>query len=88
MLSIRRSLHPLLKNLRYGINLRDKFLVIDDPKDYTKLVFDENGKCKIFEHQGGQASLKQMTRGISFVTILNTVLSTLENNTPGTSAAT
>lgn len=82
MFCLKRSSSSLLKTLKYNINLRDKYLIIDDPKDYTKLVFDSQGKCKIFEHQGGEHSLRQMTRATSFITILNTILSTMENSNP------
>lgn len=83
MLIIKKSVPRVIKLLKYNIHLRDKFLVIDNPKDYTKLVFDSEGKCKIFEHQGGEHSLKQMTRATTFITVLNTLLSTLENSQPG-----
>lgn len=84
MLILNTRVSRLLPLLKYNIHLRDKFLVIDNPKDYTKLVFDADKKCKIFEHQGGEHSLKQMTRAATFITILNTLLSTLENSQPGT----
>lgn len=31
-----------------------KFKVIEDPKEANKLVFDESGKCRIFEHKNGE----------------------------------
>ena len=83
MLVIKKPVVSLLTSLRYNINLKDKFLIIDNPKDYTKLVFDEQGKCKIYDYLGGHQTLRQLTRTTSFITILNTLLSTMENSNPG-----
>lgn len=37
------------------INKKEKFKVVADPKEANKLIFHENGKCKIFEHKDGEA---------------------------------
>lgn len=84
MFVIKKPVSSILRTIKFNINLRDKFLIIDDPKDYTKLVFNSEGKCKIFEHQGGEHTLRQLTRATSIITILNTLLSTMENSNPST----
>jgi hypothetical protein len=33
---------------------QSKFRIVEDPKDANKLVFDHNGKCRIFEHKNGE----------------------------------
>ena len=32
-----------------------QFRVVSDPRDAPKLVFNENGKCLIFEHKNGDS---------------------------------
>lgn len=42
---------PTVANV--GYNFSKQYKVITDPKDVSKLIFDEQGKCKIFEHKNG-----------------------------------
>lgn len=53
------------------------FKIISDPKDVSKLVFDDDGKCKIFEHKNGEYELKWIVRVISSLTVLNSFLTGL-----------
>jgi hypothetical protein len=31
----------------------NKFTIIQNPKDVCKLVFEEDGRCRIYEHKNG-----------------------------------
>lgn len=43
----------LVGNKNYVYSVKKSFKIISDPKDISKLIFDDEGKCKIFEHKGG-----------------------------------
>ena len=36
------------QNVGYNFSRLKNFKIISDPKDVSKLIFDEEGKCKIF----------------------------------------
>ena len=44
---------PCRKILCYSFGSNPKFKVVEDPKEANKLVFEDNGKCRIFEHKNG-----------------------------------
>lgn len=48
--SLRNISRPLLRNARacLATNRQKKYKVIEDPSDVSKLVFDEDGLCKIY----------------------------------------
>lgn len=75
-LGINSNLFSLVKQNNYGFS-RKNFKIISDPKDVSKLVFDDNGKCKIFEHKNGEYELKWIVRVISSLTVLNSILTGL-----------
>jgi hypothetical protein len=35
----------------YSFSRLKNFKIISDPKDVSKLIFDDQGRCKIFEHK-------------------------------------
>ncbi len=76
-LGINYNLFSLVKQNNYAFSSRKNFRIISDPKDVSKLVFDDNGKCKIFEHKNGEYELKWIVRVISSLTVLNSVLTGL-----------
>ena len=43
----------LLLNKNINYNFSRNYKIITDPKDVSKLIFDDQGKCKIFEHKNG-----------------------------------
>jgi hypothetical protein len=43
----------LLLNKNINFNFSRNYKIITDPKDISKLIFDDQGKCKIFEHKNG-----------------------------------
>lgn len=43
----------LLLNKNINFNFSRNYKIITDPKDVSKLIFDDQGKCKIFEHKNG-----------------------------------
>lgn len=63
-------------------NFSKSYKIISDPKDVSKLIFDDEGKCKIFEHKNGEYQLKWIVRVISSLTVLNSVLTGLEFSYP------
>lgn len=65
------------KLLAFEFSKVKNFKIITDPKDVSKLVFDDKGKCKIFEHKNGEYELKWIVRVISSLTIMNSVLTGL-----------
>ena len=75
-LGINSNLFSLVKQNNYGFS-RKNFKIISDPKDVSKLVFDDNGKCKIFEHKNCEYELKWIVRVISSLTVLNSILTGL-----------
>ena len=48
------SSHKFAWSPRFGFSQQPKFKVVDDPKEAHKLVFDHNGKCRIYEHKNGE----------------------------------
>lgn len=71
---------PKNKSLIINQNLNmfsRQYKIISDPKEVSKLIFDDNGKCKIFEHKNGEYELKWIVRVISSLTVLNSVLTGL-----------
>lgn len=46
----------LLKRLTVcGCFSSKKFNIVQDPKEAPKLVFESDGRCKIYEHKNGEA---------------------------------
>ena len=79
---INSNLFSLIKQNNYAFSRMKNFKIISDPKDVSKLVFDDNGKCKIFEHKNGEYELKWIVRVISSLTVLNSILTGLEFSYP------
>lgn len=73
-LGINNNLFSVVKQNSYGFSKMKNFKIISDPKDVSKLVFDDDGKCKIFEHKNGEYELKWIVRVISSLTVLNSFL--------------
>jgi hypothetical protein len=61
-----------------------KFKVIENPADVSKLVFNEEGLCKIYEYKLGEHTLRKVVRYITSLTIINGFLFGLEQATPST----
>ena len=53
--NIGRLTKSLYKIANYRFSERPKYKIVDDPKDVSKLVFDEKGKCLLFEHRNGES---------------------------------
>lgn len=68
---------PLLFNNNINYLFSKQYKIISDPKEVSKLIFDNQGKCKIFEHKNGEFELKWIVRVISSLTVLNSVLTGL-----------
>lgn len=80
--AINSNLFSLVKQNSYGFSRMKNFKIISDPKDVSKLVFDDNGKCKIFQHKNGEYELKWIVRVISSLTVLNSFLTGLQFTYP------
>lgn len=67
----------LIQNNKFEFSKLRGFKIISDPKDVSKLIFDDEGKCKIFEHKNGEYEMKWIVRVISSLTVLNSFLTGL-----------
>lgn len=48
-----------------------KYKVIQNPADISKLIFDENGLCKIYDFKQGEPTLRKIVRYVSILTFVN-----------------
>jgi hypothetical protein len=76
-LGINSNLASFVNQNSFSFSKMKNFKIISDPKDVSKLVFDDTGKCKIFEHKNGEYELKWIVRVISSLTVLNSFLTGL-----------
>lgn len=61
---------------------QERINIVSHPKDVTKLVFDENGSCKIYEYMSGEMNIKRLARYITALTCVNSLLFGMEVSTP------
>ena len=61
-----------------------KIKIIDKTSDSSKLVFNEQGLCKIYEYKMGEHTLRKIVRYVTGLTFLNGLLFGLEQTLPST----
>ena len=62
-----------------------KIKIIDNPSDSSKLVFNEQGLCKIYEYKMGEHTLRKIVRYVTGLTFLNGIMFGLEQTLPSIS---
>lgn len=55
-----------------------KYRVIEDPADISKLVFNSQGLCKIYDYRDGEYTLRKVVRYIALLTFINGILFGME----------
>lgn len=77
---------PLLfrNTLPFSNDKNKRYKVIDNPSEISKLIFDENGLCKIYEYQSGEQNLRKLVRYITALTVLNGGMFGMESFVPST----
>ena len=61
-----------------------KTKIIEDPSDSSKLLFNEQGLCKIYEYKMGEHTLRKIVRYVTALTFLNGCMFGLEQTLPST----
>jgi len=59
-----------------------KTKIIEDPSDTSKLIFNEQGLCKIYEYKMGEHTLRKIVRYVTGLTFLNGLMFGLEQTFP------
>lgn len=74
-LSRARPPFKIINNRQLFSNEKDKkYKVIQNPSDISKLIFDENGLCKIYDFKQGEPTLRKIVRYVSILTFVNGTL--------------
>ena len=74
----------LLKRIGMSFAKERKFKVVDNPSEASRLIFDEQGLCKIYEFKSGENYLRRIVRYIAVLTFVNGMLYGMEMLNPGT----
>lgn len=77
---------PLLSRnkLPFSNEKNKRYKIVDSPSEVSKLIFDENGLCKIYEYQSGEQNLRKLVRYITALTVLNGGMFGMESFVPST----